>query len=86
MASPGRSRGSTPSKQQHDALQQAFEQERTQNAELTDQLRVLNRQKRELCKKLDELMGTLIDPKDDPLTGDRKQNGELATETRMISI
>ena len=86
MSSPGPSRArGTPSKQQHDALQQAFDQERTTNADLTDQLRILNRQKRELCKKLDELMGTLIDPKDDPLTGDRKQNGELATETRRTA-
>ena len=85
MASPGRPRGSTPSKQQQEALQQAFEHEKATNADLTDQLRTLNRQKRDICKKLDELMGTLIDPKDDPLTGDRKQNGELATETRRTA-
>ena len=77
MASPGGSRrgSGTPSKQQQDALQKSLDQERASVVELQQQITQLKSENRKLSTKLTTVLGTLKDAQDDPVSGERKDDG-----------
>ena len=80
MASPGGRK--TPSKQQYDAILISLEQEKQNVKEEKELSTRLRSTIRSLKDKLASVLGTLKDPSGDPISGERKDDGDYSMELR----